>query len=71
MKGASFHQIQFRSSDLKYMNTFLVIQWLRLCAPSAGGSGSIPSQGTRFHMLQLSTRAAATEPVHSRARGWQ
>ena len=26
-----------------------VVQWLRLCTPSAGGLGSIPSQGTRSH----------------------
>ena len=30
-----------------------MIQWLRLCAPSAGGWGSIPAQGTRSHMPQL------------------
>ena len=30
-----------------------VVQWLRLCAPNAGGLGSIPGQGTRSHMLQL------------------
>ncbi|TEA29277.1 hypothetical protein DBR06_SOUSAS14810096, partial [Sousa chinensis] len=30
----------------------LVVQWLRLHAPSAGGPGSIPGQGTRSHMLQ-------------------
>ena len=29
------------------------VQWLRLCAPNAGGLGSIPDQGTRPHMLQL------------------
>ena len=31
----------------------LVVQWLRLHAPNAGGKGSIPGQGTRFHMPQL------------------
>ena len=29
-------------------------QWLRCCAPNAGGSGLIPGQGTRSHMPQLS-----------------
>ena len=29
-------------------------QWLRLCAPNAEDPGSIPGQGTRSHMLQLS-----------------
>ena len=30
----------------------MVVQWLRLHAPNAGGPGSIPGQGTRPHMLQ-------------------
>ena len=33
-------------------------QWLRLYALSAGGLGSIPSQGARSHMPQLRTGAA-------------
>ena len=28
------------------VGTSLVVQWLRLCTPDAGGSGSIPGQGT-------------------------
>ena len=36
-----------------HSETSLVVQWLRLCAPNTGGLGSIPSQGTRSHMLQL------------------
>ena len=32
--------------------TSMVVQWLRFYAPSAGGLGSIPGQGTRPHMLQ-------------------
>ena len=35
------------------MNELLVVQWLRLLDPSAGGPGLIPGQGTNFHMLQL------------------
>ena len=31
----------------------LVAQWLRLWAPNAGGLGSIPGQGTSFHLLEL------------------
>ncbi|TEA34796.1 hypothetical protein DBR06_SOUSAS11910019, partial [Sousa chinensis] len=31
----------------------LVVQWLGLHAPNAGGLGSIPGQGTRSHMPQL------------------
>ena len=34
------------------VGTSLVVQWLRLHAPNAGGPGSIPGQGTRSHMPQ-------------------
>ena len=34
--------------------TFLVVQWLRLHAPTPGGPGLIPGQGARSHRLQLS-----------------
>ena len=30
-----------------------MVQWLRLCASTAGGPGSILGQGTRSHTLQL------------------
>ena len=33
--------------------TSVVVQWLRLCTPNAGGPSSIAGQGTRSHMLQL------------------
>ena len=33
--------------------TSMVVQWLRPFAPTAGGLGSIPGQGTRSHMPQL------------------
>ena len=33
------------------VGTSLVVQWLRLHAPNAGGLGSIPGRGTRSHML--------------------
>ena len=33
--------------------SFLVVQWLRLHTPNAGGLSSIPGQGTRSHMPQL------------------
>ena len=39
----------------------LVVQWLGLCAPSAGSSGSIPARGNRPHMLQLNSRWAAAK----------
>ena len=37
--------------------TSLVVQQLRLCAPNAGGPGSISGQGTRSHMPQLRSGA--------------
>ena len=36
--------------------TSLVVQWLRLCAPNAGGPGSIPGQGTRSCTWQRRSR---------------
>ena len=44
--------------------TFLVVQWLRLCAFNAGVLGSIPGQGTRSHMEQLKIPLATTK-THS------
>ena len=40
------------------METSLVVQWLRLFTPNAGGLGLIPGQETRSHMLQLRPSAA-------------
>ena len=34
------------------LGTPLVVQWLRFHAPNGRGSGSIPGQGSRFHMPQ-------------------
>ena len=41
------------SLNTHWMGTSLVVQWLRLHAPNAGGPDSIPGQGTRSHMAQL------------------
>ena len=38
-----------------------MVQWLRLCTLNAGGTGSIPGQGTRSHMLQLKILHASTK----------
>ena len=50
----------------------LVVQWLKLCAPSSGCLGSIPGRETRFHilqlrvlMLQLKILSATAETEHS------
>ena len=47
-----------------------MVQWLRLCAPKAGGLGSIPAQGTRSHMPHATKRItkiprATTKTLHS------
>ncbi|TEA38501.1 hypothetical protein DBR06_SOUSAS110406, partial [Sousa chinensis] len=39
----------------------LIVQWLRLHAPNAGGPGSIPGQRTRSQMLQPRSPHAATK----------
>ena len=43
---------------LKVLRTSLVFQWLTLHVPNAGYPGSIPGQGTRFHIPQLRPRTA-------------
>ena len=45
--------------------TSLVVQSLRLCAPNAGGPGSVPGQGTRSHTAQLKFLHAATKTQRS------
>ena len=38
--------------------TSLVVQWVRLCAPNAGGSGSIPGPGTRSRVHATTKKSA-------------
>ena len=45
--------------------TFLVVQWVRLHAPNAGGLGSIPGLGTRSHMH------ATTKIPHAPTKTWR
>ena len=45
--------------------TSLVVQWLRLRAPNAGGPGSIPGQGTRSHVPQLSVPVQQLKIPHA------
>ena len=45
--------------------TSLVVLWLRLHGPNAGGPGLIPSQGTRPYVLQLRVCMLPTETQHS------
>ena len=46
--------------------TSLVVQWVRLHSPNAGGPGSIPGQGTRSHMhaATKSLYAASKKSTH-------
>ena len=48
--------------------THLVVQWLRLHAPNAGGPGSVPSQGTRLLMLQLRAHMLRLKILHAAAK---
>ena len=49
----------------------LVVQWLRLCAPNSEGLDSIPTQGTRSHMPQLSKSLyAALGILQAAAKTW-
>ena len=41
--------------------TVLVVQWLRVCPPSAGDPDSVSGQGTRSHMPQLRILCAPTK----------
>ena len=43
------------------LGTSLVVQWLRLCTPNAGGLGLIPAQGNRFPILQLKILDSTTK----------
>ena len=45
--------LQSYSSQISVVLTSLVVQWLALCVPNAGGPGSIPGQEARSHMPQL------------------
>ena len=42
-----FHNL---SKSVNMLGTSQVTQWLKRCAPKAGGLGSIPDQGTRSRM---------------------
>ena len=52
------------------VGTSLVVQWLKFGVSNAGGPGSIPGQGTRSHMLQLSVHMPQQKILHA-ARKWK
>ena len=47
------------------LGTSLEVQGLRLCAPNAGGPGSIPVQGTRSHTPQLRVNVLQNNILHA------
>ena len=47
------------------------VQWLRLCAPSAGGLGSLPCGGTRSHLLQLRVHIPQLKIPRASTKVWQ
>ena len=61
------HGFEGQEKDAEINNRdFLVVQRLRLCAPSAGIPGLIPGEGTQSHMLQLKTLCAATKTWYNK-----
>ena len=57
--------VEVDSDQIEILGTSLVVQWLRLRAPNAGGLGSIPGQGTRSHTLQLKVRMPQLKIPHA------
>ena len=46
-------------------------QWLRLCAPKAGGLGSIPGWGTRSRLTQLRVWLKQLKTPHTETNNWR
>ena len=55
---------------VKIDRNFLMVQWLRLQAPNVGGLDSIPSQGTRSHMLQPRVHMPQLKIPHATNKTW-
>ena len=58
--------MKWKSNQNDFRGISLVVQWLRLHTPNAGGPGSVPGWGTRSHMPQgeiPQTTAKTEEPV--------
>ena len=50
--------------------TSLVVQWLRLCVPSAGNPGWMPGQGIRSHKPQLRVLMLQLKIPHGTIKAW-
>ena len=44
------------------LGTSLMVQWLRLCTPNAGGPGLIPSQGTKIPQAETQSLVLQLRP---------
>ena len=54
-----------------YCGISIVVQWLWLQAPNAGGPGSIPDQRTRTHMLQLKVCLSQLKDLTCHNQDWR
>ena len=61
------YKIQFKKFSL---GASLMVQWLRLCASSAGGPGSIPGQANISYMLQRRDRMLQLKLLHATTNTW-
>ena len=61
-----FYTVNTTNDKNMFQGTSLVVQWVRLHAPNAGGPGSIPGQEMRSAcMPQLRSPHAATKSLHA------
>ena len=56
--------------NLHYSGISLIVKWLRLCTPNAGGQGPTPGQGTRSHRLQWRAHALQLKIPHATTKTW-
>ena len=65
-KDKKWHKQHLSINLLKNMGTSLMVQWVRLHTPNAGGPGLIPGQRTRSRM-HAATKSphAATKSTHA------
>ena len=63
--GEAEKALLFTHMKPNLQGTCLGVQWLRLLAPNAWASGSIPGQGARSHTPQRDSLRAATKTCHS------
>ena len=54
------------SNKTKFLRTSLVVEWIRLCAPNAGGLRSIPGQGTDIpHTKTTEPKSRNEDPLQT------